>query len=183
MQRTADLKPLTIAAAPEGSRPILEAIQKAFGFVPNLMATFASSPALLAGYTALDAAWEKGTFSAADRQLVLLAASVVNECGYCVAAHSTVAKKFLHVPAETVAAVRAGRTLGDARQNALVKLTREIVDERGSPSAGAIDAFLAAGYRQDQVLELLLGVALKTISNYAYHITGIELDPAFAGER
>jgi AhpD family alkylhydroperoxidase len=67
------------------------------------MATFASSPTVLHGYLAMDAVWEKGTFSPVERNIVLLAASVANDCGYCTAAHSTVLKGFLKVPAETVA--------------------------------------------------------------------------------
>jgi uncharacterized peroxidase-related enzyme len=182
-QRVSALQPLTIANAPEGSRPVLQNIQKAFGFVPNLMATFANSPAVLKGYLALDAEWEKSSFSAADRQLVLLAASVENECGYCTAAHSTIAKAFLKVPAETVAAVRGGYSTGDERTDALVSLVREIVSQRGHAGDAAVERFIAAGFNPTQVMELLLGVALKTISNYLDHLNPSPLDAAFANEK
>jgi alkylhydroperoxidase/carboxymuconolactone decarboxylase family protein YurZ len=76
------LNPVTIQTAPAESRPTLEKIQKTFGFIPNLVATFANSPTVLHGYLAMDAVWEKGTFSPVERSLVLLAASVVNNCGY-----------------------------------------------------------------------------------------------------
>ena len=117
---------------PVGSRPILEKVQKGFGFVPNLFAAFANSPTLLEGYLALEAIYSKGTLSPAERQLVLLTASVVNECGYCTAAHSTIAKGMLKVPAAVVAAVRAGQPVADAKLNALVNLTRESRAEPGS---------------------------------------------------
>ena len=104
--------------------------------------------------------------SAAERQLVLLTASVVNECAYCVAAHSTVSKDMLKVPATVVAAVRAGQPVADAKLNALVNLTRELVQSRGHVAAATIQSFLNAGYRNDQIGEVLIGVALKTISNY-----------------
>lgn len=84
--------PLTIANAPEDSKPVLENIQKSFGFIPNLMAIFANNPTVLEGYLALDAFYEKGSFTPRERQLILLAASVENHCNYCAAAHSTVAK-------------------------------------------------------------------------------------------
>src|ERR1700678_2660734 len=105
MNTTANLlEPLTIADAPASSKPILEGVQKAFGFIPNLMATFANSPEMLKGYLALEAEWNKTSFTPQQRNLALLAASLENECGYCIAAHSTVAKALQKVPAETVAA-------------------------------------------------------------------------------
>ena len=127
-------QPLTVATAPEASKPILEGIQKGYGFIPNLMATFANSPTVLQGYLAMDGAFEKGTFTPVERQLILLAASDENKCEYCVAAHSTIAKAFLKAPAETISAVRDGKPLADKKQNALVNLVREIVRERGYAS-------------------------------------------------
>ena len=92
---------------PAGSRPLLEKVKKGFGFIPNLFAVFSNSPILLEGYIGLEATYSKGTLSPAERQLVLLTASVVNECAYCTAAHSTLAKGMLKVPAAVVAAVQA----------------------------------------------------------------------------
>jgi uncharacterized peroxidase-related enzyme len=175
-------QPLNIASAPDASKPILENIQKSFGFVPNLMATFANSPVVLQGYLALDGAFEKGAFSPIERQLILLAASEENKCGYCAAAHSAIAKAFLNAPAETIAAVRDGKPLTDKKQNALVNLVREIVRERGFASPATVEAFLAAGYEKPQVMELLLGVALKTVSNYLDHLSPATIDQAFAAE-
>ena len=117
-----------------------------------------------------------------ERSIVLLAASVENNCNYCAAAHSTVLKAFLHVPGEVVSAVRSGAPLTDQKLNSLVALTREIVSERGHAGARTIENFLAAGYRKEQILEVLMGVALKTMSNYLDHISPTELDPAFRAE-
>jgi uncharacterized peroxidase-related enzyme len=175
-------RPLTIAQAPEVSKSILENIEKAFGFIPNLMATFANSPATLEGYLALDGVFEKGTFSPVERQLILLAASEENACNYCAAAHSTIAKAFLHTPAETIAAIRDGKPLADKRQNALVNLVREIVRKRGFASPATVEAFVAAGYQKPQVMELLLGIALKTVSNYLDHLSPTAIDLVFAAE-
>jgi uncharacterized peroxidase-related enzyme len=177
------LLPLTIAAAPAASQPVLEGIKNGFGFIPNLMATFANSPAVLKGYLALDAEWEQSAFTPAERQLVLLTASVENECGYCTAAHSTIAKAFLKIPAATVAAIRSGVPTGVEKTDALVALTRELVSRRGHADPETIARFLAAGFSKPQVMELLLGVALKTISNYLDHVNPAPLDAAFAGEK
>ena len=174
--------PLTIANAPETSKPYLEKIRKANGFVPNLMAIFANSPVVLEGYLALDAAYEKGSFPPRERQLILLAASVENKCNYCAAAHSTILKGGLRTSAEIVSAVRNGTPLPDAKLNALVTLVKELVRERGYAKEETIQTFIAAGYRKEQVIELLLGIALKTISNYLDHISPTPIDAAFAAE-
>jgi uncharacterized peroxidase-related enzyme len=176
------LLPLTIETAPAGSRPTLEAIQKGFGFIPNLMATFANSPTVLNGYMAMEAAWEKGSFTPVERSVVLLAASVANQCDYCTAAHSTVLKAFLKVPADVVASVRAGKSLADTKLDALVQYTKEIVNERGHVSRNTLDVFLAAGYTKAQAIEVLIGVALKTVSNYVNHFNPATLDAAFQAE-
>ena len=167
---------------PVESRPILEKVQKGFGFVPNLFAAFANSPTLLEGYLALEAVYSKGTLSSAEQQLVLLTASVVNECGYCTAAHSTIAKGMLKVPAAVVAAVRAGQPVADAKLNALVNLTREFVQSRGHVAPETIQSFLKSGYRNEQIGEVLIGVALKTISNYTHHLSPVEIDTPFKAE-
>ena len=124
-----------------GSKPTLEGVQKTFGFIPNLMGVFANSPEMLKGYPALDAEWSKTSFTPQERTFALLAASLENECGYCskIAAHSTVAKAFLKVPAETVAAVRAGESTGDKKTDALITLVRELVGKRGHASPEAIE--------------------------------------------
>ena len=167
---------------PAGSRPFLEKVKKGFGVVPNLFAAFSNSPVLLEGYLGLDAVYSKGTLSAAERQLVLLTASVVNECAYCTAAHSTVAKSMLHMPAAVVAAVRARQPAANAQLDALVNLTREVVQPRGHVAPATIQPFLDAGFHREQIGEVLVAVALKTISNYTHHFSHVEIDAPFKAE-
>ncbi len=174
--------PLGLETAPEMSRPFLQNIQKGFKFIPNLFGVFANSPVLLEGYLGLEKTFDKGSLSAVERQIVLLAASVENSCGYCTAAHSTVLKAFMHVPAEVVSAVRSSQPVTDPKLNALVALTKEIVSQRGHVRTQVMESFLAAGYQKEQVLEVLIGVALKTMSNYLDHISPTELDQAFQSE-
>jgi uncharacterized peroxidase-related enzyme len=173
--------PQTIATAPDTSKLILEHIQKSYGFIPNLLAIFANSPTVLQGYLALDAIWEKGSFPPSERQLILLAASVENGCDYCAAAHSAMARGTLHTREEIVAAIRNNTSVPDAKLNALVALVEEIVRERGYASEETIQRFIAAGYRKEQVMELLIGIALKTISSYLDHISPAPIDEAFVG--
>jgi len=170
--------PLGVETAPEKSRPLLEKIQKSFKFIPNLFGVFANSPVMLEGYLGLEGVFEKGSLSAVERSIVLLASSVENSCKYCTVAHSTVLKAFLHVPAEIVSAVRSNLPLPDPKLNSLVV----IVSKRGYLEAQTIENFLAAGYRKDQIQEVLIGVALKTMSNYLDHISPTQLDQAFQAE-
>lgn len=174
--------PLTIANAPQAAKPLLEKIKTANGFIPNLLATFANNSAVLGGYVALDSAFEGGSFRSRERQLILLAASVENNCNYCIAAHSTILKNALRTPDEIVSAVRSNNTLPDRKLNALVMLVKELVRRRGYAREETIQNFITAGYKKEQVMELLLGIALKTISNYLDHISPVPLDKAFAAE-
>jgi len=137
---------------------------------------------MLEGYVGLEKVFNTGTLKPVERQIVLLSAGVENDCDYCIAAHSTLLKAFLHVPAEVVSAVRSNETVSDPKLATLIALTKEIVTARGHVSAQVMDNFLAAGYRGDQVLEVLIGVALKTMSNYVDHISPTELDPAFQAD-
>lgn len=167
-------------SAPENSRPLLAGAQQAFGFVPNLIGTFAESPATLEAYLALGQIFDKSSFSATERQTVILAASRYNECHYCVAAHSVVAG-MQKVPADVIEALRNDTPIADARLEALRQFTTAVVDQRGWVSEDEVDAFIAAGFTRAQVLEVVLGVTFKTLSNYTNHIADTPLDDAFAG--
>jgi len=170
-------------SAPAGSQDALAAAKSKFGFIPNLLGALANSPVALRSYVTVTEAFDEGTLSARERQLVLLAASVENECEYCVPAHSTILKNMLKIDSQTVSDVREGQTLSDNRLNALVNFTRDVVRHRGRLPAESIEHFLNAGFRKEQILEVLVGVSLKTISNYIDHISPVELDSAFAAER
>lgn len=125
-----------------------ERIQKSLGFIPNLMAIFPNKALVLEGYLALGALFEKGSFTPSERQIILLAGSVVNNCNYCAAAHSQIAKTLLRVPAEVIAAVQNNTPVPDAKLNALVNLAKELVRERGYAKEKTIQNFLAAGYKK-----------------------------------
>ena len=176
------LNPLTIETAPEGSKETLRNIQQGYGFIPNLMGTFANSPAVLNGYLAMDGAWDKSSLSPKERQIILLATSVQNHCNYCKAAHSTILKNMMKLDAETVSAVRDGKVLSDPKLNALVKFTKEVVSERGYVSENTRSEFLKNGFNEVQMMEVIIGVALKTVSNYIDHLNPVEIDGGFKAE-
>jgi len=166
--------------APGKSAGLLKQAESAFGFVPNLLGTFAEAPATLEGYLALGKLFDQSSLDATERQVVLLSVSRYNECHYCMAAHTVIAG-MQNVPESVVDAIRDGREIGDERLEALRRFTTAVVDKRGWVDEDDIRQFERAGFSQQQVLEVILGVAFKTISNYTNHVAATPLDDAFAG--
>jgi len=165
-------------AAPEG-RELLEQVQQNYGFIPNLIGNMVESPVTAAAYLELGRLMDETSFSAAEQQVILLAVSRYNECAYCVGAHSALAL-MQEVPADVVESIRNDKPIADAKLEALREFTTRVVNQRGWLSTDDTAQFLAAGYTREQILEVVLGVAMKTISNYTNHIAGTELDDAFA---
>jgi len=168
----------SIDSAPEDAHPILNNAGKAFGFIPNLLAGMASSPALLEGYVTLSGIFEKTSFNATEQQIVLLTTSRYNECHYCMAAHTGIAG-MQGVDADVIAAIRNDQPIADSRLEALRILTHKIVENRGWVAEKDLAPFFAAGFNNGQVLEVVLGVGLKTLSNYANHLLSTPVDEAF----
>lgn len=167
--------------APEAAGETLRSVFASLGFLPNLYAHLAEAPAVLDAYLALSRQFDRTSLTAAQRQVVLLAASVENGCEFCVAAHSMLASGPAGVQAGVVDALRRRSTLPDARLDALATFTRLVVRERGGVAGEATDALLDAGFTRQQALEVVLGVAMKTLSNYANHLTGTKTNEEFAG--
>ena len=170
----------TVDSAPEGSRPVLEGVQKGMGSIPNLFGVFASSPAILKAYLNLAELQDKDTaFDETERQLLFLTVSTTNDCEYCVAAHTTIAS-MKGVPSDVSQAIRDDSALPSPKLEALRTFARTVVEKRGWVSAEDLSAFQAAGYEQRHVLEVILAVAFKTISNFTNHVAETPLDAAFA---
>ena len=172
----------TFESAPEKSRPTLEAVREKFGFLPNLHAVLAGSPAAVESYAAVSAALSRGRFSPVEQQVLAISISVENGCKYCVAAHSTAAgrQKF---PAETLTALREDKPLADPKLQALRAFALQVVQKRGWLAPEAVQAFLAAGYDQGHLLEALTWVSLKTLSNYVNHIAETPVDAVFSAQK
>lgn len=164
--------------APGDSRGILKGAKDSYGFIPNLLGKLAESPAALEAYTTLNSIYEKSGLDAKERQIVLLAVSYENACHYCMAAHSALARQ-AGLDDDALKVLRTGGALPDDKHNALAGFARKVVRERGHVSAADIDAFLDAGYEKAHVLDVLLGNALKTLSNYTNHIAQTPVDDRF----
>ena len=169
----------SIQKAPLAAQPLLEGAQQKYGFVPNLLGSLAESPAALQAYLNLGSILDKTSLTPVERQIVLLAVSVENHCTYCVAAHSMIARQMVKADASIIDALRRQQPLPDPKLDALAEFTRAVVKQRGLVTGKALDNFIAAGYSRAQVLEVVLGVTMKTLSNYANHIMHTPLDSQF----
>lgn len=161
------------------SRAIFEAITQARGFVPNVYAVYGSLPGAMNGFVGLTGAFGDSSLSPAEREVVQLAVSVANRCRYCVAGHTAFAAdaglKDAHVRA-----MRDGRDPDDDRLGALARFARKLTTERGRNCAKECTDFLMAGYSPDQALEVIIGVANKTLSNMTANLLELPLDENFA---
>lgn len=164
--------------APEGARAALSGVRKAYGLIPNVMAEMAENPAVLDAYLALAGFTAKSGFNALELQVVQIATSVENECHFCVAAHTAVAKG-QKLDDAVIAAVRERRPIADARLEALRIFTAKVVTNRGFVSDTDVTGFKAAGWEDAAILGVILNVAMKSITNYVNHIAETPLNPQF----
>ena len=169
----------TVASAPEQSRGVLQNVHDTLGVIPNLAAAMAESPTLVRAFFTVREIYAAGTLSPADIQVLSLANADENDCDWCMAFHSLIAKS-AGVSAESVAALRAQRPPVDPHDRALSELTREFIQRRGRVSPNAVGSFLAAGFTRAQVLEVILGIAFSTMANYAQHVVHAPLDEMLA---
>ncbi|MDX1442415.1 MAG: carboxymuconolactone decarboxylase family protein [Gammaproteobacteria bacterium] len=170
------LKPMDINDAPSESRETMTDIQNGMGFLPNLFGVMAHSPSTVKAYAKLDALFDHSSLDAIERQVVLMTASRLNDCGYCMAAHTGGAKS-AGMDKDKIEALRKGERIeGDDKLEALRRFTADVVEKRGWVEDDAVKAFLDAGYEEAQVLDVILGVTMKTLSNYTNHIAGTPLD-------
>jgi uncharacterized peroxidase-related enzyme len=174
----ADFGQHTIESAPEASKPILEAAKKKMGFVPNLMATMAESPVMVESYLTMMALFDKSQLSETERQIILMTNNRLNGCTYCMAAHTAVSK-MAGVDESVIEALRSGRPIDDPKLEALRTFAEIINESRGWATPEQVEAFLAAGYTKETVLEVIVGTSLKVLSNYSTHIVEPPLDAPF----
>jgi alkylhydroperoxidase family enzyme len=168
----------TIETAPEDSRALLEGSKQAFGRVPGLHAVMAEAPALLDGYKHLHRLFAEATsFDKDELTVVWQTINVEHECHYCVPAHTGIAKA-MKVDDAITTALRDETALPNARLEALRSFTLQVVRGRGQVDDAAVQAFLDAGFTKRQVLEVVLGVAQKVMSNYTNHLADTPVDPA-----
>lgn len=170
---------LTIDTAPEKSKPALQALQGAFGMIPNVAGAMATSPALIDSLVALFGQVHGGSFTEAQIQTLLLTNAVTNGCSWAVAFHTGLALKEGLDQAD-VQAIRERRVPKDATSAALSTFARTLIEKRGRVDDHDIDAFVAAGFSKEHALEVIAVVAASTITNYTASVTKPPVDEPFS---
>jgi uncharacterized peroxidase-related enzyme len=173
----------SIDTAPAASRPFLERAQAANGFLPNLVASLANAPTALETYLTVAEINGRSGLTLAERETVQITAAGIHGCGFCVAGHTAVALKKAQLDPALVEAIRAQQTLDDARLDAVAVFTRTVIATRGAVPDAALEAFRAAGFSDANALEVVLGVSLATLCNFANNLSQNELNPQLAAYR
>ena len=166
----------TIETAPEDSRPLLEKSEANFGRIPGLHAVMAEAPALLEGYQVLHKLFAENTsFDADELTVVWQTINVEHECHYCVPAHTGIAR-IMQVDNAISTALRDETPLPTPRLEALRTFTLQVVRGRGNVAEADVQAFLDAGFTKRQILEVILGLSQKVMSNYTNHLAQTPVD-------
>ncbi len=165
----------SIEASPAAAQPLLEGAKKQLGSVPNLFRVIANSPAALGGYLSLNGALAKGSLDAPTRERIALATAEINGCGYCLSAHSYMGKNLAKLSDAEIAANRDGHS-NDPKADAAVQFAAKVVRARGHVSDADLAAVRDAGFDEGQVIEIVLHVALNTLTNYVNEVAKTEID-------
>lgn len=161
--------------APEASKPLLEKSKKANGRIPGLHGVMAEAPGLLEGYGVLHQLFLNSSFDKDELTVVWQSVNVEHNCHYCVPAHTAIAKG-MHVDDAITDALRNETPLPNAHLEALRSFTLSLVRGRGNVDESEVQAFLDAGFTKRQVLEIVLGIAQKVMSNYTNHLAQTPVD-------
>lgn len=169
----------TRAEVSDNHKAIFDNLNKALGFVPNLYATYAHSDTALENY--LNFANAKTALTAKEKEVVNLAVSQVNDCLYCLSAHTAIGKMNGFTDAQ-ILELRAGGASFDSKLDALAKFAKHVTEQRGKADASAVDNLLNAGYSKGQLIDIIVLVGEKTISNYIHNTTQVAIDFPVAPE-
>jgi AhpD family alkylhydroperoxidase len=162
--------------APADSRPLIERSIATYTFLPNLHAVLAEAPAAYRAYLDTFELFERyTTLSPLEQQVVFQTANYENRCHYCLPGH-TMLMQMAGMPQDVIAALRDGTPIADRRLEALRVYARRLIERRGHLSDTEIEEFFAAGFSRRQALEVIVGLASKTISNFTNAIARTELD-------
>ena len=155
------------------NQAIFDNLKKMLSFVPNLYATFAHSATALGTYLTLQNA--KSSLNARQREVINLVVSQVNDCEYCLAAHTAVGKMVGFTDAQ-ILEIRTGSATFDPKLDALARFVREVTEARGHVPAASTEAFLEGGWTQGNLDDVMMVVGDKIISNYLHGVTKVPVD-------
>lgn len=172
------LKIHTIETAPNKSKESLKKSVKQFGMIPNLHGVLAEAPEVLEAYKTLHQLFSNTSFNNEELTVIWQTINVEHECNYCVPAHTLLAHK-MKINSELITALRNRTEIQDEKLRVLQNTTLSILNNRGKISDMELQSFYKAGYNERHILEIILGISQKVISNYTNHIANTPLDYPF----
>jgi uncharacterized peroxidase-related enzyme len=167
--------PPTVEAAPAASQPLLQAVHKQLGMVPNLFRVVANSPAALEGYLGLNCALAKGALDAKTRERIALAVAEIDGCDHCLFAHTYIGRNVAKLDDLDIEASRHGSS-HDPKAAAAVRFAARIVRERGHVNDADLAEVRGAGFDDAQLIEIVAHVALNTLTKYVNEVAGTQID-------
>jgi uncharacterized peroxidase-related enzyme len=160
----------TIEDAPEEAKERLATAQKNNGYLPNLLRVLANAPVALETYQTVSAINAKASLGLPEREAVQITAAATHGCGFCVAGHTAIAEKKAGLDRTVIDALRDRDTVADARLDAVARFTEAVIASRGAVADSDLAVFKAAGFDDRAALEVVLGVSLATLCNFANNL-------------
>lgn len=167
----------TIETAPEAAQEALKAVQQNNGFIPNLIGVLANAPTALETYRTVGAINQRNSLTPTEREVVQITAAVTNGCGFCVAGHTAISIKQIKMPDELLQALRNQTEISDPKLNTLAKFTLAVIETKGKVGNTLLNDFFAAGYTAQNALDVVLGVSLASLCNYANNLADTPINP------
>ena len=167
----------TIETAPEAAKEALKAVQQNNGYIPNLIGVLANAPTALETYRTVGAINQRNSLTPTEREVIQITAAVTNGCGFCVAGHTAISIKQIKMPDELLQALRNTTEISDPKLNTLAKFTLAVINTKGKVGETLLNEFLEAGYTQQNALDVVLGVSLASLCNYANNLADTPINP------
>ncbi|MDO9873433.1 carboxymuconolactone decarboxylase family protein [Glaesserella parasuis] len=167
----------TIDTAPEAAKEALQAVKNNNGFIPNLIGVLANAPTALETYRTVGAINQRISLTPTEREVVQITAAVANGCGFCVAGHTAISIKQIKMPDELLQALRKATPIQDNKLDTLARFTLAVINTKGKVGETLLNEFFAVGYTQQNALDVVLGVSLASLCNYANNLADTPINP------
>lgn len=169
----------TIETAPEAVKDVLTTVKRENGgYIPNLISVLANSPTALETYRTVGGINRRSSLSPTEREVVQITAAVTNGCGFCVAGHTAIAIKQIKMPEDVLTALRETAPIeSDAKLDTLARFTLTVIHQKGQVGPTILSDFFEAGYTQENALDVVLGVSLATLCNFANNLAETPINP------
>ncbi|MDG6269909.1 carboxymuconolactone decarboxylase family protein [Glaesserella parasuis] len=167
----------TIDTAPEAAKETLQAVKNNNGFIPNLIGVLANAPTALETYRTVGAINQRNSLTPTEREVVQITVAVANGCGFCVAGHTAISIKQIKMPDELLQALRKATPIQDNKLDTLARFTLAVINTKGKVGEILLNEFFAVGYTQQNALDVVLGVSLASLCNYANNLADTPINP------